>query len=53
LSLAGDSNNPVRTIRDDITANELRAEIMAEMERLGLFETAPEPQGIENGSAGG
>jgi hypothetical protein len=43
----------LRKIRDDITADELRAEIMAEMERLGLFETAPKTQGIENRSAGG
>ena len=48
VKLAGDPNNPVRRIRDDITAAELRAEIMAEMERLGLFETPLEPQGIEN-----
>jgi hypothetical protein len=53
VKLAGDPNNPVRRIRDDITAAELRAEIMAEMERLGLFETPLEPQGIENRSAGG
>ena len=48
VKLAGDPNNPVRRIWDDITAAELRAEIMAEMERLGLFETPLEPQGIEN-----
>jgi hypothetical protein len=52
MKLAGGSNNPVPRIRDDITADELRAEIMAEMQRLGLFERAPEPQGIENRSAG-
>jgi hypothetical protein len=53
VKMAGDPNNPVRRIRDDITADELRAEIMAEMERLGLFETAPKTQRIENRSAGG
>jgi hypothetical protein len=53
VKVAGDPNNPVRPIRDDITADELRDEILAEMERLGLFEAAAAPQGIENRSTGG
>jgi hypothetical protein len=53
VKVAGDSNNPIRPIRDDITADELRDEILAEMERLGLFEAAAAPQGIENRSTGG
>lgn len=48
MRLAGDPNNPIRTIREDITADQLRDEILAEMERLGLFENAGAPQGIEN-----
>jgi hypothetical protein len=52
VKVSGDVNDPLR-IRDDITADELRAEIITGLERLGLFSTAPaaaevEPQGIEN-----
>src|SRR5271169_473433 len=36
IKLAGDPNAPV--IRDDITAEELRAQILSEMRRLGLFD---------------
>jgi len=35
------------------TEEQLRQEILADLEELGLFETAPEPQGIENRSTGG
>jgi hypothetical protein len=43
MKLAGDSNNPLRAIRDDITADELRAEIIAKLEKLGLFVTTEPP----------
>jgi hypothetical protein len=43
IKLASDPNNPLQ-IRDDITAEELRAQIIAKMEKLGLFAT----QGVEN-----
>src|SRR5271169_1478092 len=38
IKLAGDPNDPMRRIRDDITAEELRAKILSEMRRLGLFD---------------
>jgi hypothetical protein len=37
VKLAGDPNNPLRAIRDDITADELCAEILAEMVGLGIL----------------
>src|SRR5271169_5094940 len=38
IKLSGDPNDPMRGIRDDITAEELRAKILSEMRRLGLFD---------------
>jgi hypothetical protein len=43
IKLAGDPNNPLRTIRDNVTAEELRAELIANMEKLGLFVTTEPP----------
>ena len=56
MKLAGDPNNPLRSIRDDITIEELRAEIMAKMRGLRMFEDMaqlPPPEGVvHNGSNG-